>query len=191
MRRLALVFVLSALACGGGVNPNTLYLLRGETPPGAVRVEGAPRVGLGRVRVAPYLDQAGVVVETSPREVTAARDHQWAEPIDEALHLYLRGEISAALGQEVGINPADRDVWIYTVDVFVQSFHGTLEGNAVLDAFYRIEVRAGKVETRRFARTLPLAREGYAGLVDAEAALARELAQAIAAALREIGGASP
>jgi uncharacterized lipoprotein YmbA len=188
MRLLAYVPVLLVLACGGSVTPNTLYLLRAEAPGSTVWVEGPPRVGLGRVVIAPYLDQSGVVLETAPREVTPARDHQWAEPLDEALELFLRDEISNALGEQVGVDPADRDRWVHTVNVFVQSFHGTLEGTAVLDAFYRIESRAGKIETRRFARSQPLAREGYGGLVDAQADLARQLARAIADALREIGG---
>ena len=47
---------------------------------------------------------------------------------------------------------------------------------------------AGDLAAYRFSRSAPLPREGYPGLVDAEADLVRQLAQAIAASLREIGG---
>jgi uncharacterized lipoprotein YmbA len=66
-------------------------------------------------------------------------------------------------------------------------------GKAVLDASYRITPRpdAGDVAAYRFSRSALLPREGYPGLVDAEADLARQLAQAIAASLREVGKERP
>jgi uncharacterized lipoprotein YmbA len=79
------------------------------------------------------------------------------------------------------------------VDVYVDRLHGTMAGTAVLDASYRITPRpgAGDGAEYRFSRSAPLPREGYPGLVDAEAELARRLAQAIAASLREIGEERP
>ena len=65
-----------------------------------------------------------------------------------------------------------------------------MTGTAVLDASYRITPRpeAGDVAAYRFSRSVPLPREGYPGLVDAEADLVRQLAQAIAASLGEDRG---
>jgi uncharacterized lipoprotein YmbA len=98
--------------------------------------------------------------------------------------------MSEALGYEVSANPADLGNWDYAVDVYVDRLHGNMAGTAVLDASYRITPKAGAGEAAayRFSRSAPLPREGYPGLVDAEADLARQLAQAIAASLREIGG---
>jgi uncharacterized lipoprotein YmbA len=163
----------------------THYLLRAETPERTTRVEGVARVGLSRVIVAPYLDQSGIVVESAAREIQPARNHQWAEPLENGLRLLLRSELSTALGEEVGLDPADRIRWQHDVQVFVEQLHGTMSGRAVLVADFRIESRGKPGETTeyRFARSQPLATEGYGGLVDAEAALVRELAQAIATAI--------
>jgi uncharacterized lipoprotein YmbA len=161
----------------------THYLLRAETPERTTRVEGVARVGLSRVIVAPYLDQSGIVVESAAREITPARNHQWAEPLEDGLRLLLRSELSTALGEEVGLDPADRSRWQHDVQVFVEQLHGTMSGRAVLVADFRIASRGGETTEYRFARTQPLASEGYGGLVDAEAALVRELAQAIATAI--------
>ncbi len=189
MRPVALSLTLLLVACGGSAPVRTQYLLRGEAPERTVRVEGAARVGLSRVVVAPYLDQSGIVVESAGREIQAARNHQWAEPLQDGLRLLLRAELSTALGEEVGLDPADRSRWQHDVQVFVEQLHGSMAGRAMLVADYRIESRAkpGEIAEYRFARSQALAREGYAGLVDAEAELVGQLAQAIAASLREIG----
>ena len=59
----------------------TEYLLRSG---GAVPAEPADiHVEHLSVRVAAYLDRAGIVVETSGREIREARQHIWAERFDE------------------------------------------------------------------------------------------------------------
>jgi uncharacterized lipoprotein YmbA len=193
MRRAAFLSVVLLVACAGSSAPRTQYLLRAEPAEPSGRVEAPVRVGLGRVDVAPYLDQSGIVVETEAGQVQAARQHLWAEPLNAGLRSYLRAEMSAALGYDVSAGPAALDHWDYTVDVYVDRLHGTMAGTAVLDASYRItpEAGAGEVTAYRFSRSEPLPREGYPGLVDAEADLARQLAQAIAASLREVGARRP
>ncbi len=193
MRKAAFLSVVFLVACAGSSAPPTQYLLRAEPAEQSGRVEAPVRVGLGRVTVAPYLDQSGIVVETEAGQVQAAREHQWAEPLDAGLRSYLRTEMSAALGYDVSASRADLAHWDYTVDVYVDRLHGTMAGTAVLEASYRITPRpgAGDVAAYRFARSAPLPREGYPGLVDAQADLVRQLAQAIAASLGEVGADRP
>ena len=190
MRNAAFLSVVLLVACAGSSAPRTQYLLRAEPAERSGRVEAPVRVGLGRVDVAPYLDQSGIVVETEAGQVQAAREHQWAEPLAAGLRSYLGAEMSVALGYDVSARPADLDDWDYTVEVYVDRLHGTMTGTAVLDASYRITPRpeAGDVAAYRFSRSVPLPREGYPGLVDAEADLVRQLAQAIAASLGEDRG---
>jgi hypothetical protein len=185
MRICALAFAVLLLACGGTSPPRTQYLLRAALVERAARIEGPYRVGLGRVWVAPYLDQSGLVVETDAGEVRAARQHEWAEPLEDGLRSYLRVEISAALGFEVGLGRVERLPWEYTIDVYVDQLHGTMGGRAVIDAFYRItpQSSAGEIVEYRFSRSMPLARDGYSGLFEAELELTRQLAHAVAAAL--------
>jgi uncharacterized lipoprotein YmbA len=189
MKNAALLSAVLLVACAGSPDPRTQYLLRVQPTESAGRVEAPVSVALGRVAVAPYLDQSGIAVQTEAGQVRAARQHQWAEPLDAGLRSVLRAAMSQALGYHVSASPADRVRWDYTVDVYVDQLHGTMAGTAVLDAGYRITPRlaAGEVTEYRFSRSTPLPREGYPGLVDAEAELARQLAQAIAASLREIG----
>jgi uncharacterized lipoprotein YmbA len=188
MRIVAAVSALLLVCCAGSSPSRTQYLLRSEPTEKTGRVEAPIHVGLGRVAVAPYLDRAGLVVETETGQVRAARQHEWAEPLEVGLRSYLRAEISHALGYEVSARPGDRFPWDYRVDVYVDRLHATMGGTAVLEAGYRLTPRpgAGEAVEYRFSRSAQLPREGYPGVVDAEADLARQLAQAIADSLREI-----
>lgn len=187
MRAIALASMLLLLACGGSAPARTQYLLRSQAPAGTVQVQVPARVGLGRVVVAPYLDQTGIMMETAPNEVTPAQYHTWAEPLHEGALVFLRAELSAALGEDVSFDPSDRSLWKYAVEVFVEQLHGTMTGQAVLVASYRITPREGAARSGyRFSRSAPLASEGYSGLVDAEAGLLRDLAAAIAGSIREL-----
>ena len=179
MRIISLVFTLLLVACAGTSPPtHTHYLLRADVPERTARVEAPASVGLLRVDVAPYLKQSGLVLATGDHQVRPARYHKWAEPLDEGLRRFLRAEISNALGYDVSAESAQQSQWDYAVQVSVDQLHGTLSGEALLSASWRITRGGGadEVASFRLARSESLARDGYAGLVDAEIGLARQLA---------------
>lgn len=175
------------LACGGPAPQRTLYLLRGPVNAQHGRLEAPRAIGLGPLRVASYLDQPGLVIETEGRQVQPARLHNWAEPLDEGLRHLLGAELARALGYPLLGDSMPRSAWDYAVDVQVERLHGTMGGEAVLGARYRITPATGAAAEFGFTQTAALPSEGYAGLVDAEAALVASLADAIARSLQELG----
>lgn len=189
MRWLCIATSALWLACASATPPPTQYLLRDASLGQSGRVEAPQWIALGSVRVAPYLRTTGIVVETEPGQVRAARSHEWAEPLEAGLRSTLGTGLSAALGYPVSDDASGRSAWDYRVDVAVDRLHGSMTGSALLTASYRIEraAEAGDAVEYRFAETLSLPREGYAGVVAAETALVRQLAGAIAASLRELG----
>jgi uncharacterized lipoprotein YmbA len=182
MRILAATTILVVLACAGNPPTTTRYLLPVNVPEGVQRIEPPIRVGLAGIEVAPYLDQPGLVVETEAGQVRPAHQHQWAEPIDLGLHRHLRAELTRALGFEVSGDPSQRHRWDYAVDVSIDRLHGTLAGDAVLVAHWRVTpLQSGRDPvTYRLAARKPLAAQGYPALLDAEIELTRGLAAAIA-----------
>ncbi len=190
MRIAAIISTLLLAACAGDPPPtHTHYLLRAEPREQTIRALAPASIGLGRVEVASYLKQSGLVLATGGHQVRPARYHQWAEPLDEGIRRFLRAEIANALGQEVSADPAQRTRWDHAVEVSIDQLHGTLSGEAWLIASWRITRGSGteKVAELRMARSEPLAQDGYAGLVDAEIRLLRQLAVAIADSLRDLG----
>jgi hypothetical protein len=185
----SLIVSVLVAACSSPAPEPTLYLMRGAASGRSGRVEAQLRVGIGRIIVAPYLlSSAGLVVETAPGEVRAARLHQWAEPLDAGLRWFLRGEIARALGYEVGGGLVDRSDWDYAIDVYVARLHGTMSGTALLEGAYVIRSLSGTEPLRDhlFSKSLPLDDEGYAALAAAEQRLVTELARSIAASLQEM-----
>jgi uncharacterized lipoprotein YmbA len=164
------------------------YLLRSraalEAPDGAVA-----RISLGSVQVASYIDQAGIVVETDTGSLRPARYHQWAEPLRESLRDFLAREVAAKLGQPVRATPYRDTDWRQqtdtVIDLRIELLHGTRDGAAELAARWALvdpEARELRSEYE-FSRRRALTTSGYPALVDAERALLRELAEAIAASL--------
>lgn len=180
------LLLLFAVACASAPPPKAEYLLRYDTSFPSEPTPSEPRVGLRGVSVAAYLNQPGLVVENAESEMRRAQSHLWAEPLDEGMILFLRAATASMLGEEVGMVMRSVPQWEQTVDVFVEQFHGTMSGKAVLVASFWITPGVGAAPSEfYFARSLPLESEGYAGLVHAERLLVEELAAAIAEALAQ------
>lgn len=187
-KTLLLLLVTIAAGCASPPQETTRYLLRSESSTRAGVIPDANLVGIAQVRVASYLDQPGIVVETAPREVHSAHLNIWAEPLSEGVRHYLRSALSRDLGYEVSDENASRNQWSYEVQVKINEFHGTLSGEARLVAAWSIVTSASSEPVRglRHSDSETLSEPGYAGLVDAQTRLLDRLAARIAVALREL-----
>jgi uncharacterized lipoprotein YmbA len=179
------VMALLLMACTSSTPLPARYLLPADVPMGTTRVDAPVRIGLATVTVAPYLAQPGIAIETEKRQIRNARQHEWAEPLADGIRRQLRAGVSTGLGFDVAADATQRRHWNYAVDVAIERLHGTLEGEALLVARWRVTSvgPGGEVSTFRLARSVPLSKAGYAGLVEAEVLLIDGLAGEIAASL--------
>jgi len=185
-----LLVCVTAIACAGApALPRNYYLMRATASEGVSRVQAPVTITLENVNVAPYLSDQGLVLEIAANQVQSARQHLWAEPLDESLQIYLRTQISNQLGYEISTNVSPESALGYGVNVSIEQLHGTLSGAARLVASWRITLGgdAAELAAFRFARTRPLTQDGYPALANAEVALVGELAIAIADSLGEVG----
>ena len=179
--------LVALVGCASAPAPITFYLLRGEPVDETNEIGNPTRAGVGRIIVSSYLlSSKGIMVETGKGEVNPAGQHQWAEPLDAGLRWYLRSEIGSQLGREVGGGLTDRTGWDYTINVAVSRLHGTMAGEALIEAEFTIVPtdRTRAISETRFSKSIPLEAEGYAGLVEAEKRLITEFAGLIADGLR-------
>jgi uncharacterized lipoprotein YmbA len=177
------------VACASAPQVPTLFSLRAAEPAPSGRLDAPLAIVLERVEVAPYLQTAGIVVETAAGQVRPARAYQWAEPLEAGLRSSLRARISSALGYPVSSSPAALANSSLSVVVHVDRLHGTMDGAALVEASFRITPLSSAeppVEVH-FSRVTPLENAGYAGLVEAEMELIDALAVEIADALRGLG----
>lgn len=187
---LPVILLLAACSVGGtkAAPEPTFYLLRSEARAPDGLKKPPIDIGINRVSVADYLGQQGIVVATNGGQIRPARQHLWAESLDSSIRLFLQDAVSVELGYPVSADAGRRRSWEYLVDVRIDEWHGSLDGEArILASWVLIDVSKDRVLSRqRFERTGALKADGYDALVAAQTDLLDALAIAIAASLREI-----
>lgn len=123
------------------------YLLPSAARPAAV---GHLKV---RVRVAGYLDQGGLVLQTGPTTLTRARSHRWAEPVGRQLERALSHHLA---GQHLA----------GTLSVRITRFQGSADGDAHVSGNWRYQGGGDLSAGGTFDQRQPLRRDGYEELVD-------------------------
>lgn len=176
MNKLLWLLPLLLLGCAGAQPETSYYLLRGD--PTADLPAAPASIALGRVAVAGYLDQSGLVLETGDNEIESARAHLWAEPLNQGIRSFLRDAVSRQLGFDVAARVSASPQ--HVVHVYLDQLHGSIDGNVVMVADVNIESRGASTDTFRLVADRRISRDGYPALVDAEKQLLEALAQAIA-----------
>lgn len=184
MKTLPGTLALALLLAGCGSTPleQHEYLLRPQKLE-VVSGGGRSAVLLKPVQVAPYLDQSGVVLQTGPAEIRAAKQHRWAEPLDEALGRYLQVGIANAADRSVETVPITSTGDRQKIVISVHQLHGSEDGSVRLVADYVVENGAGERRLGSFDERIRQASDGYPALVAAHGSLLDQLSAEIAAAL--------
>jgi uncharacterized lipoprotein YmbA len=182
MKAVFLLSILLLAACSGKpVEPTRYYLLRSPVAVESGEMETTPFYSLGRVEVAAYIDQPGLVLESGSGEIHMARQHQWAEPLGTSLRRFLALGIGAEAGQPVALMSSLPSA--SRIDVTVDQLHGNSRGEAVLVAYWEVIRENGTVSRHQFSEQRGLGRDGYTALVEAEQALLQQLAVRIGQSL--------
>jgi uncharacterized lipoprotein YmbA len=187
----ALLF--AAAGCGGQGAPSRFYVLAPLAgPPGSgtpAAADSAPvTIGVGPVRLPAYLDRPQVVTRLDPDRIDFGEFDRWGEPLADGVPRALAGTIGGLLPKSrIALFPWTGPRAIqYQVIVDVARFDGSLGGDVVLEARWRI-VGADRKDLRegRFAASEPTGGQGYPAIVSAMSrslgALGREIAAALAA----------
>ncbi len=188
MRITAILLGIALLAaCSGTPTQTQYYLLRTDAPGSTRDLSPSKEFAVGRVTVAPYIDQAGLILEVGGGEIHPARYHQWAEPMPEALRHLLRVEVSRAL--DMDLFPSEISEADTFFDVRIDQLHGTANGEAVLVAYWGVRREGELIETYQFSERRALPADGYAALANAFEDLLVDLSGEIADSLREVSAA--
>ncbi len=183
MKSRFLIVLLLLSGCAGKPPEGTYFLMRADSAGTAALSQGD--VGIGRVQVAKYLDQQGIVLETAPHQLQIARLNLWAEPLDKSIRSTLAGQLSLALGSRVQDDLGRRSSWRLQVDVKIDQLHGTHDGRALLVASWWVSdgKKGEPVAQGRFESSEALLDSGYPGLVASELSLLDSLSGEIGQAI--------
>ena len=175
---LIVAAVILLTACGGKQIEPSYYLLRPAVAPESRQMSPSDDFALGKITIAPYLDQPGLMLKTGDGEIRPAKHHLWAEPMYEGVHSFLVKEISRAKGED--ILPAKLKREAIAVEVRVEELHGTADGRAVLVGYWWLRRNSEVLAAYQFSESKDLTGDGYKALVQAERALLTQLAERIA-----------
>lgn len=177
----ALIACLGLVGCTSAPPEHHEYLLR---PLQLAPITGDKAAVLLRpVSVAPYLDQAGIVLETADTEIRVAKHHRWAESLDDAIGRFLQVGIGNRAGLQVEMAPLTTGTAVEVVTVRIDRLHGDANGAVRLVADWAVEPADGPPRLYSFDQQARQSRDGYAALVATQAELLDQLAGAIADAL--------
>ncbi len=180
-----LMVVLVLGACAGQTTQPTYYLLRTDHDLSTRQMEPSERYVMGKVTIAPYIDQRGLLLETQEGDMHPARNHMWAEPLYEGARILLWTEVSRVIGKD--ILPSSTNTDAIRVNVRIDQLHGTREGTARLVAYWWLQDGNKVLSAYQYARDKPLPADGYAALARAEKELLADLASHIGESLTDPG----
>lgn len=166
-------------------SPKSFYLL---TPSEAPPARGGLAVGVGPISFPAYADRPHLVLQEGEHRFVIAESHRWAGDVTDNFTRVLAAEVGRALNSgRVRAYPWESDAGLqYQLTVDVLHFHGTTDGDAVLEVAWRAYALPERRQThaRTWSDREPLARDGYDALVAAQSRLISRLAQDIATELK-------
>ncbi|MDH4573312.1 hypothetical protein CUR86_13260 [Salinicola acroporae] len=177
----------AALAgCAAQSTPaNRFTLPEIESPPSpASAISANQQLSVSPVEVASYLDQEGIVMQTSDIELNAANQNLWAEELGHQLTRQLRQSLSAELPSVTVVSSAQGGAGAQRLSLSVDQFQGRYDGRAVVSGEWQLHDGNRLVMQRHFDVTRPLENDGYPALVRALGAVWKDVARQVAAAIR-------
>ncbi|KKO47301.1 hypothetical protein WG68_01275 [Arsukibacterium ikkense] len=162
---LPLVAITLLSACAGNAQVNYYQVSMPLAAATAVsETQGTLPLQLQPVKVANYLNGAGLVMQRSEVELVVASRNLWADALDQQLYRLLAEQIRARLP---GIPVATAtDPAAIRLHLTIDRFHAQANGNAVISGFYSLDAPKGRI-TQSFSYQRPLDADGYPALVRA------------------------
>ncbi len=170
---------------GCGAPSKSYYVL---TPSGSVPSSSGRGIGVGPVSLPAYLDRPNIVFKQSGNLLAVSESHRWAGDLEDNISSVLSIDLGRHLGTgNVRTYPWGSDKELrYQVSVDIRQLHGTAEGDAYLEASWRVYALPSRsmVASRSWSGTEPLKKDGYEELVAAESRLLDRLAVQISKDMR-------
>ena len=147
-------------------------------------------LGIGPIIAANYLvERPYVLFQASPNQIEMSDYHQWAGELDDNFGRVL----GINLGRRTGTGRIQPYPWDtnneldYQVTVDLSQFHGTTDGDAFMEASWRLyRLPAGNlIASNTTTLTAPLRGDGYDALVSAQSELVDQLAAEIAKSMKK------
>ncbi|GGW73128.1 PqiC family protein [Alishewanella tabrizica] len=119
-------------------------------------------IGIAPVRVATYLNGSGLVLQQSAVEFSIARQHLWADALEQQLQRQLTEYLLQALPKQplALLNTPG----VRTLQLEIDRFYANDQGQAIISGRYSLSL-LGAIETVPFSHAVKLEQDGYPAMV--------------------------
>jgi uncharacterized lipoprotein YmbA len=183
----AALLTLLLSGCIGGRSPAAdFYLLTARAAPAQAAPATAVSIGVGPVRVAPFLARPPIATHGGGGKLQFADMQRWGEPLDQGIQRVTLQNLALLTGAQPRNFPWRQSAAPdYAVRLDIFDLDREADGSAVLEAVWQLEdMHARKLlHAQRERFTITVAGSGYDALTDAYSELLAQLAQRIAAAM--------
>jgi len=176
------LFLAALFALASCSSQRNFYVL---SPAGKAPSSGGVGIGVGPVDIANYLiERPYIVFQSSPNKMEISDQHEWAGDLGDDFSRVLATNLGRHKGSgNIRTYPWDHEGDLtYQVALDIRQFHGTSEGDAILEASWRVyRLPESRLVTSK-TTTLhePLQGDGFEALVAAQSRLIDKLALTIA-----------
>lgn len=140
------------------------------------------------IKLAEFLDQPGIVLQTDAHQIEIAHYHRWGEPLARGLHRYVLETLTTQLPQHslLSSNEFSSDLIHQKLDITVNQFNGTTDGSVLLSGHWMLQQSDSKTSIvhEPFSYQASLASSGYPELVNQLALLLGQLCNDIADSIK-------
>ena len=182
---LTTILAISGVVSCKSAPAKSFYVLTADGP---VPSGSGAGIGVGPVLVAGYIDRPNLVMQESGHRLAVAESHRWAGKLEENLARVLSTNLGRRLNTgNIRSYPWDTDEGLkYQVTVDLHQLHGNADGDAFLEASWRVYSLPDRklLTTRSWSGTEALKADGYDELVAAESRLVSQLATEIAKGMK-------
>jgi uncharacterized lipoprotein YmbA len=147
-----------------------------------------PVIGVGPVKLPGYLNRPQIALAEGQGQIRLDEFQRWSEPLEDNFSRVLAENLRRLLPEcEVVIFPWRRPLSVaMQVEVTVDAFHVTREGQSLLDAQWLMTRENKTVLLKHSSLRLPADASSYAGIVAAHSRALEAFSREIAASLRPL-----
>ncbi|SCC04789.1 PqiC family protein [Gilliamella intestini] len=118
------------------------------------------------IDVASFLNKPGIVLQTDNITYETATQNLWASTLSQQLQERLSQDLTILLPNYL-VSSQSITTPKLTVKLFIDGFHGSYTGDAIIKGRWVIADSKNNIETKPFERHVPLESNGYSALVKA------------------------
>jgi uncharacterized lipoprotein YmbA len=143
-------------------------------------------IGIGPVSIPEYLNRPQIITRTGSYQIEVSDYNRWADSLDSALPRVLAENLSSLLSTDrVYTYPWHIDSPNYQVRIEIIQFDATIPGNVELVTRWTL-IRGGdetRINRRRYHNKMPIAGQGYSGMVSTMSLVLHDMSREIANAV--------